>query len=105
MIKSERQYKWVLRRIDELMRMLDTPPHDAYGLELELLADMADEYEQRTMPEFCPRSSEVEQRICDPQAGGSNPSRGHHNVTSFLEAEQDRPEVPAKARLGRARKS
>ncbi len=103
-IKTEEQYQWVLRRIDELMRMLDTPPQEAYGLELELLTEMADEYEKETMPEFRPCSSEEEQRICDPQVGGSNPSQGHQPITAFLEAEHDRPNVPAKARTVRPRR-
>ena len=60
-IKDEKQYQTVLKRVEELMDVVteDTPANDPDFLELDLLADLAEEYEtahypigQPTLPEL-----------------------------------------------------
>jgi len=60
-IKDEKQYQIILKRVESLMEIVneDTPPNDPNYLELDLLADLAEEYEiehypvgQPTLPEI-----------------------------------------------------
>ena len=46
-IKDEEQYQIMLKRIEALMEIVkeDTPPNDPNFVELDLLADLAEEYE------------------------------------------------------------
>jgi len=46
-IKDEKQYQIILKRVEALMDIVteDTPPSDPDFVELDLLADLAEEYE------------------------------------------------------------
>ena len=47
-IKSETAYKAAMDRIEELLPMVqeDTPPYDRNLIELDLLSDLVEEYEE-----------------------------------------------------------
>ena len=51
-IKNEQQYQIILKRVEELMNTVteDTPPNDPNYVELDLLADLAEEYEMEHYP-------------------------------------------------------
>lgn len=60
-IKSEKQYQVVLKRIEELMDIVkeDTPSEDSDYIELDLLADLAEEYEMEHFPVDQPSLPEI----------------------------------------------
>ena len=51
-IKNEEQYQALLQRVDELLNIVneDTPKNDPNFIELDLLADMVEEYEIHHYP-------------------------------------------------------
>ena len=51
-IKDEKQYQIILKRVEALMDTVteDTPPNDPDFVELDLLADLAEEYEMEHYP-------------------------------------------------------
>ena len=51
-IKDEKQYQVILKRVEKLMDIVkeDTPPNDPDFIELDLLADLAEEYEMEHYP-------------------------------------------------------
>jgi HTH-type transcriptional regulator/antitoxin HigA len=51
-IKDENQYQIILKRVEELMDIVteETPSSDPYFVELDLLADLAEEYEMEHYP-------------------------------------------------------
>ena len=51
-IKNEKQYEIMLARVEELMEIVheDTPETDANFVELDLLADLVEEYEMEHYP-------------------------------------------------------
>jgi len=51
-IKDEKQYQIILKRVDTLMDIVneDTPSNDPNFIELDLLADLAEEYETEHYP-------------------------------------------------------
>ena len=51
-INDEKQYQIILKRIEELMDIVreDTPSSDLHFIELDLLADLAEEYEIEHYP-------------------------------------------------------
>lgn len=60
-IKSEAAYKAALRRIDELLPMVNdsTPVDNPYYLELDMISDMVEEYESIHYPIESPTLAEV----------------------------------------------
>ena len=52
MIKDEKQYQVILKRVEELMDIVteETPSSDPNFVELDLLADLAEEYEMEHYP-------------------------------------------------------
>jgi len=60
-IKYEKQYQIILKRIEALMEMVheDTPSNDPNYVELDLLADLAEEYEMEHYPVAQPALPEV----------------------------------------------
>jgi len=60
-IKNEKQYQIVLKRVEELMDIVkeDTPANDPDYVELDLLADLAEEYEMEHYPVEQPALSEI----------------------------------------------
>lgn len=61
MIKNQRQYKAVMERIDELLRVVDddTPTTNKDYIELMLLSDWVAEYEDAHYPVATPSLAEV----------------------------------------------
>ena len=51
-IKNEKQYQIILKRVDTLMDIVneDTPSSDPNFIELDLLADLTEEYETEYYP-------------------------------------------------------
>ena len=51
-IKNEYQYQIILKRVEELMDIVteETPSSDQNYVELDLLADLAEEYEMENYP-------------------------------------------------------
>ena len=60
-IKDEKQYQTIQKRIEALMDIVeeDTPSNDPNFLELDLLADLAEEYEMEHYPVGQPTLPEV----------------------------------------------
>ncbi|MCL1973884.1 MAG: helix-turn-helix domain-containing protein [Bacteroidetes bacterium] len=60
-IRDEKQYQIVLKRVEALMDIVteDTPSNDPNFVELDLLADLAEEYEMESFPVGQPSLSEV----------------------------------------------
>ena len=60
-IKDEKQYQIILKRVEALMDIVkeDTPPSDPNFVELDLLADLAEEYEMEHYPVGQPSLPEV----------------------------------------------
>jgi len=60
-IKDEKQYQIILKRVEALMEIVneDTPSNDPNFIELDLLADLAEEYETEHYPVGQPTLSEV----------------------------------------------
>jgi len=60
-IKDEKQYQIILKRVEELMNVVkeDTSPNDPDYVELDLLADLAEEYEIEHYPVGQPTLSDV----------------------------------------------
>jgi HTH-type transcriptional regulator/antitoxin HigA len=60
-IKDEKQYQIILKRVETLMNTVkeDTPPCDPDFVELDLLADLAEEYEMEHYPIKQPTLSEL----------------------------------------------
>ena len=60
-IKDEKQYQIILKRVEELMNIVteDTSPNDPNFVELDLLADLAEEYEMEHYPVGQPTLSEI----------------------------------------------
>jgi len=60
-IKDEKQYQIILKRVEELMDIVkeDTPSNDHNFVELDLLADLAEEYEMEYFPIEQPTLSEA----------------------------------------------
>lgn len=61
MIKNEIQYKSILNRIDELLEIVsdNTPETDKDYIELDLLSDLVESYENEHYPISTPSLSEV----------------------------------------------
>lgn len=51
-IKNEAAYRVALQRIDELLQLVDddTPTSDKNYIELDMLSDMVEEYEEKHYP-------------------------------------------------------
>ena len=60
-VKNEKQYQIILTRIEALMNIVneDTSPNDPDYVELDLLADLAEEYEMEHYPVEQPDLSDV----------------------------------------------
>ena len=60
-IKNEKQYQIILKRVDELMDIVkeETPSTDPDFVELDLLADLAEEYEMEHYPVGQPTLPEI----------------------------------------------
>jgi len=60
-IKDENQYQIILKRVEELMDIVteETPSHDPNFVELDLLADLAEEYEMEHYPVGQPTLADV----------------------------------------------
>jgi len=60
-IKNEKQYQIILKRVETLMNIVteDTPPSDPDFVELDLLADLAEEYEMEHYPVEEPALPEI----------------------------------------------
>ena len=60
-IKDENKYRIILKRVEELMDIVteDTPSSDPNYVELDLLADLAEEYEMEHYPVGQPTLAEV----------------------------------------------
>ena len=60
-IKDEKQYQIILKRVEALMDIVteDTPPNDPDYVELDLLADLAEEYEMEHYPVGQPTLPEI----------------------------------------------
>ena len=60
-IKDENQYQIILKRLDELMNVVteDTPSSDPDFVELDLLAELAEEYEMEHYPVGQPSLAEM----------------------------------------------
>ena len=60
-IKDEKQYQIILKRVEALMDIVkeDTPPSDPDFVELDLLADLAEEYEMEHYPVEQPTLPEI----------------------------------------------
>ena len=60
-IKNEKQYQIILKRVEELMDIVkeDTSPNNPDFVELDLLADLAEEYEMENYPVEQPALPEV----------------------------------------------
>jgi len=60
-IKDENQYQIILKRVEELMDIVteETPFNDPNFLELDLLADLAEEYEMEHYPVDQPALADV----------------------------------------------
>ena len=60
-IKDEKQYQIILKRVEALMDIVteDTPPNDPDFVELDLLADLAEEYEMEHYPVEEPALPEI----------------------------------------------
>jgi HTH-type transcriptional regulator/antitoxin HigA len=58
-IKDENKYQIILKRVEELMNIVteETPPGDPNFVELDLLADLAEEYEMEYYPIGQPETS------------------------------------------------
>ena len=60
-IKDEKQYQIILKRVEELMNIVteETPSNDPAFVELDLLADLAEEYEMEHYPVGQPSLEDV----------------------------------------------
>jgi len=60
-IKDEKQYQIILKRVETLMDIVkeDTPPSDPDFVELDLLADLVEEYEMEHYPVGQPSLPEI----------------------------------------------
>jgi HTH-type transcriptional regulator/antitoxin HigA len=60
-IKDENQYQIILKRVEELMEIVaeETPANDPNFVELDLLADLAEEYEMEHYPVGLPSIADV----------------------------------------------
>jgi len=60
-IKDEKQYQIILKRVETLMEIVteDTPSNDPDFVELDLLADLAEEYETEHYPVGQPALPEI----------------------------------------------
>lgn len=60
-IKNETQYDCIIERIEELLQVVnnDTPITDRYMVELDLLADLVVEFEEKHYPVEVPTLNEV----------------------------------------------
>ena len=60
-IKNEKQYQIILKRVEALMDIVteDTPSNDPDFVELDLLADLAEEYEMEHYPVGQPTLPEI----------------------------------------------
>lgn len=60
-IKSDKEYKSVCRRVEELLKVVrgDTPLNDPEAVELGLLSDLVADYEEKHYPVPAPTLAEV----------------------------------------------
>ena len=60
-LKTENQYEVLLERIEELLPLInnETPASDRNLIELNIIADLVEEYEEKHYPVYVPTLSEV----------------------------------------------
>jgi HTH-type transcriptional regulator/antitoxin HigA len=60
-INNERQYNVLIERIEELLPLVnnETPPDDRYLVELDIISNMVEEYEEKYYPVEMPTLAEI----------------------------------------------
>ncbi len=60
-LNNESQYEAVIQRIEELLKVVsnDTPVTDRYYIELDVISDLVEEYEEKYYPVKMPTLAEV----------------------------------------------